>query len=91
MNIVVTSAMQRSFLSLSSKSSNHAIKKAENEKFKKDAKSVGQIQFSSIKRFIPLVMNHFGLRAGHFNAVLKELASLLASLLTPCVPVDAPL
>ena len=61
----------------SSKSSDHAIIKAENEKFRKDARSVGHIQYNSTKCFIPLAMNHFGLRGGHFNAALKEFASLL--------------
>jgi hypothetical protein len=77
MDIVVSSAMQRSCLTLSSKSSDNTIRKAENENFRKDARSVGPIQFSSSKRFIPLSMNHFGLRGGHFNAFLKEFASLL--------------
>jgi len=77
MDIVVTSTMQRSCLSQSSKSSDHAIKKAENEKFRKDVRSAGPIQYNSTKRFIPLAMNHFGLRGGHFNVVPKEFASLL--------------
>ena len=41
----------------------------ENKKFRKDAWSASPIQFST--------MNHVGLRGGHFNAVLKEFASLL--------------
>ncbi len=77
MDIVITSAMQRSCLINSSKSSDFAIKKAEDEKFKKDARSAGPIQNCPTKRFIPLAMNDFGLRGGHFNAVLKEFASQL--------------
>jgi hypothetical protein len=41
MGIVVAFAMQRSCFTQSSKISDHAIKKAENKKFKKDARSVG--------------------------------------------------
>ena len=85
MDIVVTSAMQRSCLTQSSKSSDHAIRKDENEKFKKDARSVGPIQLSSTKSFNPLAINHFGLRGGHFNAALKEFAFFWF-----CVPVAAP-
>ena len=77
MDIVVTSAMQRSCLTQSSKSSDHAIRKAENEKFRKDARSIVPIQFSPTNRFIPLAMDHFVLRGGHFNAALKEFVSLL--------------
>jgi hypothetical protein len=77
MDIVITSAMQRSCLINSSKSPDFAIRKAENEKFRKDARSAGPIHNCPTKRFIPLAMNHFGLRGGHFNAVLKEFASQL--------------
>jgi hypothetical protein len=77
MDVVVTSAMQRSCLLHSSKSSDYAIRKVENEKFRKDARSVGPIQNCATKRFIPLAMNHFGLRGGHFNAALTEFASQL--------------
>jgi len=72
---LITSTLQRSGLSQSSKLSDHAIKKAENEKFRKDAKSTGLIQLSATKRIIPLAMNRFSLRGGHFNATLKEFAS----------------
>ena len=77
MDIVISSAMQRSCLTNSSKSSDFAIRKAENEKFRKDARSAGPIQNCPTKRFIPLAMNHFGLMGGHFNAALKEFASQL--------------
>ena len=35
------------------------------------------IQNCATKRFIPVAMNHFGLRGGHFNAALNEFASQL--------------
>ena len=49
-------------------------------KFRKDARSSGPVQFSATKRIIPLAMNHFGLRGEHFNAALKEFASLITGL-----------
>jgi hypothetical protein len=77
MDVVITSVVQRSCLSNSSKSSDHAIRKVENETFRKDATSTGPIKFIATKRFLPLAMNHFGLQGGHFNALLKEFATLL--------------
>ncbi len=79
MDIVVTSALQRSCLSQTSKSSNHVVRKVENDKFMKDANSVGPIQTSSTKRFIPIAMNHFGKRGGLFNSVLKEFATIMVT------------
>jgi len=77
MDIVISSAMHKSCLSQSSKSSDFAIRKAKNDKFMKDARSTSPIQNNATNRFIPLAMNHSGLRSGHFNAALKEFASLL--------------
>jgi hypothetical protein len=90
MDIVITSAMQRSCLLNSSKSSDFAIRKAENEKFRKDARSAGPIQNCPTKRFIPLAMNHFGLRGGHFNAALKEFATLLVLRISGCSLMKGP-
>jgi hypothetical protein len=78
MEVVVTSSMHESCLSQLTKSSVYAIRKAENVKFRKDTISTGPIKFSSTMRFIPLAMNHFGLRDNHFNAALREFASHLA-------------
>ncbi len=90
MDVVVTFAMQQSCLFHSSQSSDYAIKKAENEKFRKDAKLVGPIHLFSMKHFIPLAMNHFGLRGGHFNATLEEFASLLVTRPSGCSLMKGP-
>jgi len=42
-DLVVTSALQKSCLTHTSKSSDYVIRKAENEKYKKDARSAGPI------------------------------------------------
>jgi hypothetical protein len=35
--------------------------------------------YTITKRFVLLAMKHFGLREGHFNALLKEFATLLVT------------
>jgi hypothetical protein len=44
-----------------------------------DAKSSFSIQKSSTQRFIPLALNHVGLRGAHFNATLREFATQLVT------------
>ena len=90
MDVVVTSAMQKSCLSNTSKSSDYAIRKVENEKYRKDARFVGPIQNSSTKRFVPLAMNHLGLRGGHFNAALDEFATTLVTKPSGCPLMKGP-
>ena len=91
MDIGITSAMQRSCLYQSSKSSDFAIKKEENEKFRKDARLAGPIQYCATKCIIPLAMNHFGLRGGHyFNVALKKFASLLVLRPSGCSLIKGP-
>jgi hypothetical protein len=79
MDVVVTSALQSSCLIQSTKSTDHVVKKAENEKLRKHTNYLGPTQASATKRFIPLAMNHWGLREVHFNATLKEFASILVT------------
>jgi hypothetical protein len=79
MVVVITSALQRSCLSYSSKSSDHSIRKAENDKFMKNVRSALPMQFSATKRLVPLAMNHCGLRGGHFNALLEEYATIMVT------------
>jgi hypothetical protein len=90
MDVVITSALQRSCLTNTSKSSDYAIRRVETEKFRKDARSVGPIQNSSTKRFVPLALNHFGMRGGHFNAVLKEYATTLVTKPSGCPLMKGP-
>ena len=77
MDIVITSAIAQSCLLQSSSSSDYAIRLAENNKFSKDLRNKEPIQLSRTQRFIPLAMNQCGRRGPHFNAVLREHASLL--------------
>jgi len=78
MDVVVTSAMQKSCLTQSITSSDYVVKRAQNQKSGRDSKSIDPIQLISTMRFIPLAaMNHLGLRGNHFNAALREFASQL--------------
>jgi hypothetical protein len=79
MDIVITSALKQSCLLQSTKGSDYAIRKVETVKFKADARSSGPIQSSSTRRLVPLALNHLGLRGGHFQAVLKEFATILVT------------
>ncbi len=79
MDIVVVSALQKSCLSSITKSSDIVLKAAERVKFRKDSISLNPISLSSTMRFIPLAINHFGLRGPHFQAMLKEFASIVVT------------
>ena len=79
MDMVIASDLTKSCLSNSSKSSDFVLKGAQRVKFGKDRRSANPIASSSTMKFVPLALNHMGLRAGpHFQAVLKEFASILA-------------
>jgi hypothetical protein len=52
---------------------------AEKTKFRKDLNSLNPISSSSTMRFVPLALNHFGLRGPHFQAVLKEFATIVVT------------
>jgi hypothetical protein len=90
MDVVITSVMQRSCLLNTLKSSDYAIRRVESGKFRKDASSVGPIQSSSTKRFVPLALNHLGMRGGHFNAVLNEFATTLVTKPSGCPLMKGP-
>jgi hypothetical protein len=77
MDVVITSALKQSCLLQATKGSDYAIRRAESAKFRADARSSGPVQSSSTRRLVPLALNHLGLRGGHFNAVLKEFATIL--------------
>ena len=82
--LVVTSRIHKSCLLQSTKISDYAIKKAENEKFRKDTKSSGPVPFSSTMRFIPVAINHVGLRGNYFNAALRKFAHYLVMRPSDC-------
>ena len=77
MDIVLCSALTKSCLLHSSSSSDFAIRQAENAKFNKDLRNAEPIQHSNTQRFIPLAMNQCGRRGPHFEAMLREHASLM--------------
>ena len=79
MDIIITSAIKHSCLTRAIKGSDYVICDAESVKFRKDARSSGLVQSSSTRRLIPLALNHMGLRVGHFQAMLKEFATILVT------------
>ncbi len=79
MDIVIASGLTKSCLSSSSRSSDFVLKGAERAKFGKDRRSTNPISSSSTMRLVPLALNHLGLRGPHFQALLKEFASILVT------------
>jgi len=90
MDLVVTSALQKSCLTNTSKSPDYVIRKAENEKYMKDARFANPIQNNSTNRFVPLAINHLGMRGGHFNAALHEFATTLVTKPSGCSLMKGP-
>ncbi len=90
MDLVLASNLTKSCLSSSSKSSDFVLKGAERAKFGKDKRSVDPIASSSTTRFVPLALNHLGLRGPHFQVVLKEFASLLVTKPEGCLLLKGP-
>ncbi len=79
MDIVIASALQKLCLTCITKSSDIVLKAAKKTKFRKDLISSKPISSSSTMRFVPLALNHFGLRGSHFQAVLKEFATIVVT------------
>jgi len=90
MDIFIASGLTKSCLSSSCKSFDFVLKAAEKAKFGKDKSSAKPISFSSIMRFILLVLNHFGLRGPHFQSVLKEFATILVTKPEGCSILQGP-
>jgi hypothetical protein len=63
MYIVVASSITKSCLSSTSKSSDYVLKAIESSMFGKVKRYVNSIAASSTMRFIPLTLNHFGMRS----------------------------
>jgi hypothetical protein len=91
MDVVIMSTLTKSCLFQSSSSSDFALRQAENNKFNKDLRNSEPLQFSATKRFIPLAMNQFGRRGPHFEAVLREHASLMIKRPSGCRLLQGPL
>ena len=79
MDIIVTSALKQSCLTHANNGSDYVIRAVESVKFRADARSTGPIQSSETRRLISLALNHMGLRGGHFQAMLKEFATILVT------------
>jgi hypothetical protein len=79
MDTIVTSVLKQSCLTHAAKGSDYVLCAAEFVKFRKDARSSGPIQSSATRRLIPLALNHLGLRGGHFQAMIKEFATILVT------------
>ena len=79
MDIIVTSTLKHSCHIHATKGSDYVIRAAESVKFRADARSTSPIQSSATRRLIPLALNHMGLRGGHFQALLKEYATILVT------------
>ncbi len=90
MDIAIASDLLKTCLTSSYKSYDFVLKAAENTKFGKDRKSVNPIASSSTTRFVPLAMNHFGLRGPHFQAVLKEFATIVVTKPEGCSLLQGP-
>ena len=79
MGIVISSRLTRSCFNSSCKISDYVLKVVEVAKFGKDKRSCNPIASFSTMRFIPLALNHLGLRGPHFQADLKKFATILAT------------
>jgi hypothetical protein len=90
MDVVITSVLKQSCLSNASKVSDYVLRTAEAIKFKKDARSTCPIQSSATRRLVPLAINHLGLRGGHFQALLKEFATIPVTRSGGCVLLQGP-
>ena len=90
MDLVVASGLTKSCLINTCKSSDFVLKAAEKAKFRKDRNSVNPISSSSTMRFIPLALNHLGMRGPHFQAVLKEFATIMVTRPEGCSLLQGP-
>ncbi len=91
MDVVIYSTLTTSWLLLqSSSSSDFAIRQAENKKFTKDLRKPEPLQHSNTQRFIPLAMNQCGRRGPHFEAILREHASLMIRRTSGCRLLQGP-
>jgi len=90
MDLGIASALQKSCLFSIVKSSDIVLKAAEKSKFRKDLNSAKPISSSSTMRFVPLAINHFGVRGPHFQAVLKEFATIIVTRPEGCSLLQGP-
>ena len=80
----------KSCLLHSPSSSDFAIRQAENNKFNKDLRNNEPLHYSNMQRFIPSAMNQCGRRGPHFEATLREHASLFIKRPSGCRLLQGP-
>ncbi len=90
MDLIIASGLMKSCLSYAAKSSDFVLKGAERAKFIKDKRSVTPISSSSTMRLVPLALNHLGMRGPHFQAILKEFASIIVTRPEGCSLLSGP-
>jgi len=90
MDLMVTSSINVSTLLHTSKSFDYALRLAENKKFDKDLRNPEPLKRFATRRFIPLVLNQCGKRGPHFEATLREFASLLIRRSSGCSLLQGP-
>ena len=76
MDMFIALGLTKSCLSSSCKSSDLVLKGDETANIGKDNMSYNPISSSSTMRFIPLALNHPGLRGPHIQVTLKEFATI---------------
>ena len=91
MDVVLCTALSKSCLLHSSSSSDFTLRQAENNKFTKDMRNAEPLQHSTTQRFIPLAMNQCGRRGPHFEAILREHASIMINRPSGCRLLQGPL
>jgi len=77
MGVVLTSTVSKSCLLQSSTSSGYALRQADGNKFRKDLRNREPLQLSATHQIIPRAMKQCGRRGPHFDAIIREMASLL--------------
>jgi hypothetical protein len=91
MDVVMCSSISKSCLLNSSSSSDFALRTTKNKKFSKNLRTPEPLQHSATQRFIPLALNQCGRRGPHFEAILREHASLMIKRPSGCRLLQGPL
>ena len=79
MDCVIVSGLTKSYLTNKSKSSDFYLRMAEKVTFCKHRRPNCPLASSANMRFIPLAVNHVGLRGPHFQVVLREFDASLVT------------
>jgi len=90
MDRIITPAINHSCLTHAIKGSDYDIRDDESVKSRKVARSSCHVHSSSTFRLIPLALNHMCLRGGDFQAMLKELDTILVTMPRGCSLLQGP-